>query len=76
MPTINDCNGNVGSLEQEFVLGVWPKVDELVLNEILFNPKPTGFDYVELYNKSAQYIDISKLLIGNYDTLLESIVNT
>ena len=50
--------------------------DSIFINEILFNPKIGGYDYVELYNASNTYIDLSKLLIGNYDTLLNDIVNT
>ena len=76
IPNVKDCHGNERFIEHEFVLGVWPEAGVIVVNEILFNPKATGFDYVELYNTSNQNIDISELLIGNYDTLLESIVNT
>ena len=38
---------------------------ELIINEILFNPRPNAFDYVEFYNKSNKIVDASKLYIAN-----------
>ncbi|MEO6218860.1 MAG: lamin tail domain-containing protein, partial [Ginsengibacter sp.] len=37
----------------------------IVINEILFNPKPLGADYVELYNRSQKIIDLSHVYIAN-----------
>ena len=74
---IKDCQGN--SKEQivsEFVKGVWPEEGLIFINEILFNPQTGGYDYVELYNASDKFINLSKLIIGNYDSLLNDIINT
>ena len=57
-------------------MGIWPEENQIIINEILFNPKTDGYDYVELYNNSEHFIDLSKLLVGNYDSVLESIANT
>jgi len=73
---IKDCQGNHSSIDSEFIQGVWPEEEMVYINEILFNPKTDGYDYVELYNASEEYIDLSKLLIGNYDSLINDIVNT
>ena len=72
---LKDCQGNQSFITGDFVLGIWPEGDQIIINEILFNPKPDGYDYIELYNNSEQYVDLSKLLIGNYDSVLTSIVN-
>ena len=74
--SIVDCQGNLSSIYSEFIQGLWPEEGMIYINEILFNPKTLGFDYVELYNASEQYVDLSKLLIGNYDSLINDIFNT
>ncbi len=38
---------------------------DLVINEILFNPKGEGADYVELYNRSGKTIDLSGLSLAS-----------
>jgi hypothetical protein len=74
---IEDCQGNrIEQIDSEFVQGLWPEKGSVYVNEILFNPKTDGYDYVELYNTSNEYIDLSKLIIGNYDALLNDITNT
>ncbi len=73
---LKDCQGNTNSIREEFTLGVWPEYNQIIINEILFNPKTDGYDYIELYNKSDSSIDFSKLLIGNYESQQESILNT
>ncbi|MDP4269391.1 MAG: lamin tail domain-containing protein [Bacteroidota bacterium] len=39
------------------------EIGDVIINEILFNPKPSGADYVEIYNRSNRIIDVSKLQI-------------
>lgn len=39
--------------------------NDIVINEILFNPWTNGQDYVELYNPSSKIIDLSTLRIGS-----------
>ncbi len=39
--------------------------NDIVINEMLFNPEKNGFDYVECYNKSAKQIHLNSLMIGN-----------
>lgn len=38
---------------------------EILISEILFNPKPNGVDFVEIYNASNRAIDLSQLYIAN-----------
>lgn len=40
---------------------------KLIINEVLFNPKSGCFDFVEIYNNSDQYIDLSALSLANYE---------
>ena len=68
--TLTDCRGNAiggfnkvkAGLAQEAAPG------DVVINEILFNPKPGGYDYVELYNRGSKITDIAKLYIANRGT--------
>ena len=63
---IKDCSGNARS-SQEIKLGL-PQdavAVDVVVNEILFNPGPDAYDYVEFYNRSNKIIDASKLYVGN-----------
>lgn len=38
---------------------------EILISEILFNPKPNGVDFVEIYNASNRSINLSQLYIAN-----------
>ena len=66
---IKDCKGNE-LVKSELKIGL-PKEaakHDLVINEILFNPKPGGVDFVELYNRSKNIIDAGKLFMRNRNT--------
>lgn len=43
-----------------------PKVGDLILNEILFNPYTGGQDYIEIYNTTQQAIDLAGLKFVKY----------
>ncbi len=63
---VNDVAGNTVT-ESQFELRLLAAADvgDLVVNEILFNPTTGGFDYVEIYNNSEKFIDLSTLTIAN-----------
>ncbi len=48
-----------------FGLPLAAAANDIVINEILFNPWTNGSDYVELYNRSNKIIDLSSLNIGS-----------
>src|SRR6187402_836771 len=64
---VTDCkNNSIGSKNKTKVgLPADAALSEMVINEILFNPKSGGYDYVEFYNRSDKIIDANKLYIAN-----------
>ena len=42
-----------------------PKVGYIILTEVLFNPKPNGVDFIEIYNNSSEIFKLSDLCIAN-----------
>lgn len=64
---VTDCKNNpIGSKNKARVgLPVDASVSEMVINEILFNPKTGGSDYAEFYNRSNKIFDANKLYIAN-----------
>ncbi|MES2762787.1 MAG: lamin tail domain-containing protein [Bacteroidota bacterium] len=67
---ITDCVGNNlinGSLP--FALPEAPVANDVVINEILFDPGTGGVDFVELYNRSNKTINLKDLRIGSMDTI-------
>jgi hypothetical protein len=47
-----------------FGVGEMAMENDVVINEILFNPWTNGVDYVEIYNRSGKVIDLSSLKLG------------
>ena len=60
---VTDCAGNEVD-HQNFVNAGLPKgvdLNDIIINEILFNPKTDGFDFFELYNRSEKIVDLQTL---------------
>ncbi len=67
---LRDCSGNFildGSNQFDFALPETADSLDIVVNEILFNPRPGGVDFVEVYNKSEKYVNLKSYKIGNYE---------
>ena len=67
--SLADCLDNY-SIERNYAdFGLSERADsnDLHINEILFNPSPSGADFVELYNSSSKFIDLKNYLICNTD---------
>jgi len=64
---VTDCKNNMIGNSNKARVGL--SVDagplDVVINEILFNPKSNGYDYVEFYNANDKIVDASKLYIAN-----------
>ena len=67
---VTDCKGNIIGTKNKARLGLSAVADSLdiVINEILFNPKSNGTDYVEIYNRSNKIIDLKQTYIANRNT--------
>ncbi len=67
--SIQDCPGNLiaGNRTVRIALPETVTAGNLIINEILFNPKSGGNDFVELYNNSNKVIDLKNLKIATTD---------
>lgn len=65
--SITDCSGNIIQAVKTARVGLKSIIDSnnIVINEILFNPKPGAVDYVEVYNRSTKIIDLKDLYLAN-----------
>lgn len=64
---LSDCSGNEIGILNSAKVGVASTANnfDVVINEILFNPKPDAVDYVEIYNRSDKIIDLKELHLAN-----------
>ncbi len=67
---VTDCAGNF--IEPEFATSAFslpqvPVAGDLLINEVLFNPRPGGTDFVEIVNGSRKFIDLGRCFIGNVE---------
>jgi hypothetical protein len=64
---VADCKGNAIGSKNNAKFGIPQEADsfDIVINEILFNPKTGCEDYVELYNRSQKIVDLSHTYIAN-----------
>ncbi len=64
--TVSNCMGITMGNDTviSFGIGDDPAFNDIILNEILFNPLGDGVDYVELYNRSDKLFDLRTLQLG------------
>jgi hypothetical protein len=57
-----DCSGLLIGNHETAIFSIPENADssDLVINEIMFNPRPTCEEYLELYNRSLKTIDLKK----------------
>ncbi|WP_167856385.1 lamin tail domain-containing protein [Hymenobacter metallicola] len=62
-----DCAGNAtgAAATASFGLPSAPTENDVVVNEILFNPRTGGVDFVELINRSAKYLNLQGWELGS-----------
>jgi len=65
--SVTDCTGNIIGMKNKSKTGLISAADtfDIVINEILFNPKSDGFDFIEVYNKSKKIINLQQVYVAN-----------
>ena len=61
-----DCLGNEGLAKDTITFGLTAAAEpgDVLINEIMFNPASGGARFLEIYNASQKFIDLSTLTIG------------
>ncbi|MCF0207489.1 MAG: hypothetical protein HUK15_08680, partial [Bacteroidales bacterium] len=72
--TVVDCSDNPveENTQIRFGIGEEAEFNDLVINEILFNPYSGGSDFVEFYNRSNKIIDLKNLWISSLNAAGET----
>lgn len=67
---LTDCSNNYININRNTTrIGIPSSIPvDVAINEILFNPRSGGSDYVEFFNRGDKVIDASKLKIANRNT--------
>ncbi len=67
---VRDCAGNLTGIKNSARTGLAQVPDslDLMVNEILFNPKPQGVDYLEVYNRSNKILTAGSIYFTNRST--------
>ena len=65
--TLKDCLGNPINKQITYPIAFPSLANEqdIIINEILFNPQTDGFDFVEIINRSEKVLDLKDILIAN-----------
>lgn len=67
---LKDCAGNLihpDSNSAALFIAKQASHQDLLINEVLFNPKLGGVDFVELYNPTDHVLDLAQLQLANID---------
>ncbi len=68
---VTDCSGNgIDKNYNRTRVGLTSLADsnDVVVNEILFNPTPQAVDFVELYNRSNKILNLQEMILANRGT--------
>jgi hypothetical protein len=68
---LTDCAGNFIQPDFSQLSFAIPEAADsldIVVNEILFNPRSGGVDFVEVYNNSPKFINLKNWKLSNYDS--------
>ncbi len=71
LSNVFDCPGN--ALTENTIQLILPEVataGDVLINEVLFNPKSGGVDFAEIYNQSSKHISLKKWTISSHENNL------
>ena len=75
---LQDCSGNFIREEFNTLSFALPEAGDsldILVNEILFNPRPNGVDFIEIYNNSPKYINLKNWKLANIENgILKNLV--
>ena len=61
-----DCSGNTSAPLSATIGRFATQVNtQCVINEVLFDPPAGGSDYIEIYNRSSEVIDVAQMMMAN-----------
>ncbi|MEZ4892795.1 MAG: lamin tail domain-containing protein [Saprospiraceae bacterium] len=65
--TLTDCSGNIAETSDTATFGIplKPEPNDILINEVMFNPASGEPRYIELYNQSGKIFDWGKFYIAN-----------
>ena len=64
---LEDCHGNNGVDSAEIIIIEDPSENNIIINEVLFNPHTNGSDFVEILNTTAHFFNLKKFTLSNLD---------
>lgn len=73
---ISDCAGGTVDekyRELEFMLTPDIAFNDIIISEVLFNPKENGADFVEIYNRSDKILNLQELTLTTIDEQKDSL---
>ena len=77
LDSILDCSGNSSEIgiSASFAIPSFAEAGDIIINEILTNPKDNAAQFVELYNRSQKVIDLKDLLLCSMDTVSNILIS-
>ncbi len=68
LPQLVDCGGNSAGAQDTVLIGMpeTPLAQDIVINEVLFNPATGGARYLECYNRSNRIFDWRNFFVANF----------
>ncbi len=62
---VQDFDSNTVQNDTAGFIYITIQPNDIIINEILFNPKPYGVDFIEIYNRSGKTLDLKDLWLAN-----------